>query len=79
MLREAVEAVFQYLPTHRDQPNLRLAFHEEFPKNTCLFDIELKVEVFYKFLFLTHMMLPDVVYLFCFFSAINVLLRSFKH
>ena len=46
VLREVVEAVFQYLPTHRDQPNLRLAFHEEFPKNTCLFDIELKMEVF---------------------------------
>ena len=45
VLQEVVEAVFQYLPTHRDQPNLRLAFHEEFPKNTCLFDIELKMEV----------------------------------
>ena len=46
VLREVVEAVFQYLPTHLDQPNLQLAFHGEFPKNTCLFDIELKLEVF---------------------------------
>ena len=46
VLREVVEAGFQYLPTHRDQSNLQLAFHAEFPKNTCLFDIELKVDFF---------------------------------